>query len=72
MSDADRLERYLRRKYPNDIPGRPTVRMVARALRLRQGDIEELVDGDGRFSLTSYLTCPPTPLGEHYVEIDED
>lgn len=64
-----RIEGYVERAFQRS--GRtafPTVRQVARALRLRQGEVEDLVDDSDRLFLTSYFVAPPDPLGDHFVE----
>jgi hypothetical protein len=66
-----RLLRYVRRYFVKHRSERfPTVREVARALRLPQVAIEELA-GEEPLMLTLYNTDPEPSLGDHFVEILE-
>lgn len=67
----DRLVRYAERVFAQSGSTKwPLVRQAARALRVRQSKIQEIVEGSGRrLMLTSYFTVRPEPLGEHYVEV---
>lgn len=48
----------------------PTVRMVAKSLRIRQVEVEEAINDDpyGVLMLTHYNTEVPAPIGDWYVE----
>jgi hypothetical protein len=48
----------------------PTVRQAARSLGWTQQRIEDACDGDPDYllSLSSYLTVPEPPLGDHFIE----
>jgi hypothetical protein len=46
--------------------GWPTVRETARALRIRQSEIEDR-EGDGLFFFEAYNTLPDEPLANHFV-----
>lgn len=46
----------------------PSVARTARALGVRQSEIEEASNGYDDFQLTQYYCHPPQPLGEHSVE----
>jgi hypothetical protein len=59
-------ERYFHRSGHTEFP---TVRQCARALRMRQAEIEELANGDDRLMLTGYLSLPLDPLGDLFVEV---
>jgi hypothetical protein len=71
--NANRLHRYVTRYHKRIVwafAPWPTVRECARALRLKQGDVEELADDyPWLFMLTSLNTTPPATLGDHYVEL---
>lgn len=45
----------------------PSVRQTARALGIRQSEIEE-ESGMGDFQTTQYYCHPPEPFGDHSVE----
>lgn len=65
---ADRIERYVERFFQRS--GRtewPEVRRVARALRLRQAEVELAVDSHDNLQLTTY-DGQDDPLGDHLVE----
>lgn len=69
--DFEKLHAYVERVFKRSgNTGWPTVRECARALRLRQVEIEELVEGqpDTILMLSSYLMEPPPPLGDYFVE----
>jgi len=70
----DRIYRHAEQKFQES--GKtsfPSVRQVARALKVTQGAVQEAVEGDpsGDLMLTSYNCSPPEPLGEHSVETFE-
>jgi hypothetical protein len=70
-TDPWRVERYVERYFQEH--GRtewPTVRQVARALGLRQADVEQAVDGHpaDNLELASYLTVVPEKLADHFVK----
>ena len=72
MDTHRRVERYAERFFQQtDCTEFPTVRAVARALRIKQSEVEAAVEGDpnSNLMLTSYFTFPKTPLGGHYVEV---
>lgn len=70
MTTAEKIAGYAFRFWKRSgMTDWPTVRQTARALRLRQEDIDEH-SGDGAFYLTSYYTAPPEPLANHYVNAD--
>ena len=69
--DPQRVERYAERYFQRS--GRtefPTVRQVARALRLRQREVEMAVEDHptSNLFLTMYNVEGGTPLGEQFVE----
>ena len=45
-----------------------TVRQVARALKARQRDVEDAVEGHDNLMLTSFMGFRREPLGDHFVE----
>lgn len=70
MRNADRIAAYAYRYWSRaKMEEWPTIRMAARALRLRQVDIEEC-EGDGTFILTAYNVGGGTPLGDHFIEAE--
>lgn len=46
----------------------PSVRQTARALGLKQAEIEEASNGYDDYQLTQYFCNPPEPLADHSVE----
>lgn len=67
---GSRIERIAEKRFQASGRTRfPTVREMARSLRVSQADIELAVDDHPNLELTSYLTAPPTPLGDCFVEV---
>lgn len=69
--DPQRVERYVEGYFQRS--GRtdwPTVRQVARAVKLRQREVEMAVEDHpaGNLMLTMYNVEGGTPLGEQFVE----
>ena len=58
-------ERYLHRSGHTEFP---TVRKCARALRMRQHEIEEAVESTEHMFLSYYHTEHEAPLGDWFVE----
>ena len=72
MNDRERLIRYVERKFQKARKEKfPTVRECARGLKLSIAEVEELADEGPPLMLTSYLTKPPTPIADHFVEVCE-
>jgi NADH:ubiquinone oxidoreductase subunit E len=70
-NDRERLIAYVRRYFARHRQEEfPTVRRVARALGMRQADVETEAD-ELPLMLTAYHTAPAQPLGDHFVEICE-
>lgn len=70
----DRVYRYAERKFQKSgMTTFPTVRQVARALKVTQVEVQDAVTGDPEccLMLTSYDCSPPQPLGDHFVETFE-
>lgn len=70
MTIAERIERYAERYFQQH--GRtefPTVRRVARALRIRQDEVEQEADGNENLMLTRYNVRPTPPVAEWFVEV---
>lgn len=70
----DRIYRYAERKFQaSGKTSFPSVRQVARALKVTQGAVQEAVEGDpcGNLMLTSFDCSPPEPLGDYAVETFE-
>ena len=61
-------ERYFQRSGRTEFP---TVRQVARALKVKQTDVEQAIEDDRLLMLTSYNVIPRPTLGEHFVETFE-
>lgn len=69
IAKRGRLISYVRRFHAR-FQEWPTVRKVAKDLKLRQGYIEAEA-GVLPLMLTAYNAHPPEPLGNHFVEICE-
>jgi hypothetical protein len=69
MTDRERVERYVRRYFDLTMDW-PTVRQVARGLKLRQQVVVDEAT-DVPLMVTAHYTDPPQKLGEHFVEICE-
>lgn len=70
LENYERIWRYAERSFQKSGQTEfPTVQRVARAVRLTQQEIVDGIDDYPEFlMLTSYNTCPPQKLGEHFVE----
>jgi hypothetical protein len=69
MTDRERIERYVRRNFELAMDW-PTVRQVARGLKLSQRVVLEEAE-EQPLMLTAYFTEPPQRPSEHFVEICE-
>lgn len=69
MTASERIAKYAYRYWMRQgMAEWPTVRQTARALGLRQAEIEEAGNGYDDFQLTQYFCDPAQPLAEHSVE----
>lgn len=70
MWDRDRVIRYAERYFQRS--GRtewPDVRKVAKALRMRQSQVSEIVEQDDDMCLSYYNVEWEVPLGDYYVDV---
>ncbi len=71
MSESLRVEGYVERSFQRSgQTGFPTVRQVARAIGIRQDEVEGAVDDHptGNLQLTYYRAAVMPPLGDYFVE----
>jgi hypothetical protein len=72
MEIHERVWRYSERKFQKSGKTKfPTVAQVARALKIKQADVEQACEDSELLMLTSYNVRPEDPLGEHFVETFE-
>lgn len=71
MTLEAKLRRYVERRFKESGNTEwPTVREAARALRVRQAEVEQAAQ-EHPFMLTSYFVSPPDPIANHFIEICE-